>query len=91
MSGCLRFDGYEIYEFGLGSFQTCVHGTLPRLKKSDDLRELFRLKCVTKRGHVHAAVNNGYHDVALGKCVTYVSEISGPRRPPYLWTRWQLR
>src|ERR1043166_35454 len=49
--------------------------TFARLKKSSYLGEFIRLERVAEGGHVHAAVHDADHDVALCKCVPYVSEI----------------
>jgi len=51
--------------------------TFARLKESSYLGEFVRLERVAEGGHVHAAVHDADHDVALSKRVADVSEI-GP-------------
>jgi hypothetical protein len=50
-------------------------GCLRGLQESGDLSELFRGEHLTKCWHVHAAVYDTDHDIALRKFVPYVSEI----------------
>src|SRR4029453_6937222 len=59
----------------LASLQSHGHGMFPCLKKCRNLGKRRRVGRVAEGRQVPGAVDDSDHDVALGKCVSYVSEI----------------